>query len=295
MKASRIEGIRRLCNALIPVLCLLLFLSILLDLRGMYQGPVRNINASFTNVAQVVEDEAKSLSDTFVPISDVSRQIKNMTQEIQAIPEQVEIPSLKIPDISLPLKPVITLSQSSPMLDGSVALEQIQNNNISWVETRPSSELTHIGMATSMMQPALAIFDVIRDAVDEVIPKEIPSLPTLKPQIRLEDVQITMPALPQVTVALPGIVEIKDVLVISTKSLDVFNDILATIPDLTALEEHLQELSNLIQGILHKVRLLAWILTFGVICSISFWLSAYIAWSRHQMTTGWSLLWKKSL
>ena len=287
----RLEGLRKIINVATPILSLFIAISILFDLQAISVGPVQEINASVAEISHIARDGSNTLGEAFDSVGDIGKQLKQSIQDIQLIPQEVTIPELSIPDISLPLKPVIKLTRL-PLDSWSSNVELSKNRLIDSADLMPEEATTGAGfiLGHAGLAPTLSIFGRLEDLIDEIIPDSPPSIPGLNPSIKLEEVKIDMPDVPGFTMTVPGILEIKEVLITSIESLNIVNDFLSEVPNFDLLGQQLQGLIDSIQGILGKLKILVFIVVIGILFLASFGIRGYISWSREQLTSGWRLL-----
>lgn len=110
---QRFHGAVTVLYGLMPAILVLSFLLILLtivsDIKAMVNGPLNNIQTALTDVKGTANEIGNAVGDIAKPIQDINEGLEDALQAIDSIPKQLDFPSLKIPDVMLPVNPVVSI------------------------------------------------------------------------------------------------------------------------------------------------------------------------------------------
>lgn len=94
MILRRLEGLRRIINAITPLLCLLLALSILSDFQKILKAPITNIRKAQSEISVIVAKNP--LSETLESINAAGIEIKQSINSINTISDTFTVPKIAI-------------------------------------------------------------------------------------------------------------------------------------------------------------------------------------------------------
>ncbi|NEP31055.1 MULTISPECIES: hypothetical protein [unclassified Moorena] len=255
---ARIRGIGLIIQALIPVIYLLVVIltlaTIVLDINSLVGGPVQEIDSALVTISGKFEQTGNVIGSAIAPIGDLDKKLAKTVETIDSIPEEIELPTIPIPDVELPIKPKVKLS---------------------------SRELN---------KPVVFVFDIPKIPKEPIlkIPKvrvEIEKVPVALPDI--PGVKVSVSGLKETKALLTQNVEIIGTL---NKVIGILPNIEVIRDHYQRLIVGEQGLLVIIQKICRNLLVMIILLAGTVLLSLPWLVVKYIKWASPQLTAGWQLI-----
>lgn len=128
MILRRLEGLRRIINAITPLLCLLLALSILSDFHKILKEPIASIRTAQSEISTIIEES--SLTETLESVNAARTEIKWNINSINKITDTFIVPeSFLFPGATIPIPGVKEIKTPfvSSLNDIDTVLEKISS------------------------------------------------------------------------------------------------------------------------------------------------------------------------
>lgn len=303
-------------HALTPLIWIVIFCSILIDVNHLVGGPLQNLNIALLEMGSKLQGAIEVIDNTLEPIESIGESLAQVSQIIPTIPETIKIPDIAIPRSNLPIQPSVKISHSAPnhsqpappfktavWKSGSpspailaVASPAAQfNPTANVMQSRFSDELVGFGFPSAPKLPNV-IPDVIPDKIPDKIPDSFPGRPSIgnplpTPQITMENVAVSMPTIPGFEAPVPALSLLKAQLHHTVEIMHSLHRVIGMLPDPNALTFYFQgqywQTLQTIGGKLQYLSILA-----GVIALLAIpWLAlTYVAWVSSRLALGWKLM-----
>ena len=112
------QGLLTILYGLMPAILVASFLIVLLtiinDVRGLVTGPLENVQTALVEIKDVAQDLGDTAGTIVEPIQDINQRLADALSTLESIPTQLEIPSLNLPDVNLPVEPAVSIGEGFP-------------------------------------------------------------------------------------------------------------------------------------------------------------------------------------
>lgn len=279
----------------------ILLITLVYDVKGLVDGPIAALISRATAIHTEAVKAGDAIESALAPIGSVGRALVQSQQNIQHIPEQIQIPQIQIPPLDLRIQPSVRVaSRPSPQASQHASLSGA-------IRISPALHLHEdIGFRPTLWRPDGQRLMVVparfpMPKVDNPQPSiPTPNVPTPVPSVRVEwhHRRVQLPAIPAATVPMPGLRQVKNLLSQNVAILGEFDQLVRTIPILETLRSYAATIMDNLQPWLRafsrlgsKVLLLiALIVCLAAPIFIRLYVVTYVHHLLEQFRTGWALL-----
>lgn len=170
------QGILIILYGLMPAILVASFFIVLLtiinDVRGLVAGPLENVQTALVEIKDVAQDIGDTASTIVEPIKNINQGLEDALSTLESLPTQLEIPSLKLPDVNLPVEPDVSVGSGFPptvdvtMKNVSVTIPAIPSFTV---------DFSGLGQITGVLTDNLNILGALSDVI-----ADLPGLDTLR-------------------------------------------------------------------------------------------------------------------
>ena len=316
MKQMKRKGVAMIVIATSPAIALIgivmVTIAIAYDIGDLLKGPIPKFKEGIAALGLQAEDTGRVIGQAIEPLREIEIKMSASLEKIEKLPEQIEIPAIRIPPLNLRIQPKVRVAYRKPasayryarylsspgehhpvIQDGQAAFRRAV-----WVTDNQSYSLTKVRFGPKLPKPPANIpkppVNVPRPPVN------IPSLPRV--QVEWENRQIQLSALPARTVPFPGLAQTKILLNQNVRLLGGIKDLASTLPILDFIISQAKSLLINNPDFLEAITVTGWKLLLLVILVImlvvplfiSVYLASYLQWIASQWRNGWTLLLSKT-